>query len=152
MPLHQAPDFRSITDADLPNLLDLWVESWAEAMPHIDFSSRRESFSEILATHRATGYCVIGLFATVLVGFIAVNPATGDLDQICVCTDTKGTRAALDLLNHAKLLSPSLLTLKVNAANPRAIRFYEREGFIKFGEGINPRSGLPIFHYRWRPK
>jgi putative acetyltransferase len=55
------------------------------------------------------------------------------------------------LLNHAKGISPALLTLKVNAANPRAIRFYEREGFVRTAEGINPQSRLAIYHYRWQP-
>jgi putative acetyltransferase len=150
-PLRQALDFRPITDAELPLLLDLWVKSWSDVMPQIDFNARRESFTDILRAHRTNQYCVIGLFSPVLIGFIAVHPSTGDLDQICVSTESKGSSAALNLLNHAKTLSPYRLTLKVNAANPRAIRFYEREGFLKTGKGINPRSGLPIFHYRWQP-
>ena len=147
----QPSSFQRILDADRPLLLDLWVKSWSDVMPQIDFNARRDSFTEILRAHETGGYCVVGLFDTVLLGFIAVHPSTGDLDQICVRSDVKGGSAALDLLNHAKTLSPRLLTLKVNAANPRAIRFYEREGFVKTGEGVNPHSNLPIFHYRWQP-
>ena len=151
MPLQQTSGFRPITDSDLPNLLDLWVNSWSEVMPLIDFNKRRLSFTKILETHRANRFCVVGLFDVDLLGFIAVHPTTGDLDQICVRTDAKGSSAALALLNHAKVLSPECLTLKVNTVNLRAIRFYEREGFVRIGNGLNPHSGLPIFHYRWQP-
>ena len=44
---------------------------------------------------------------------------------------------------------PAGLELHVNLDNPRAIRFYEREGFVKIGEGVSERSGLTILHYRW---
>ncbi len=39
---------------------------------------------------------------------------------------------------------PTGLELHVNLDNPRAVRFYEREGFVQIGEGVSPRSGLPI--------
>jgi putative acetyltransferase len=143
--------FRSIQAQDMPELVSLWVKSWQETMPEIDFESRRPAFQELMQQHRQNGYSVDGLFDDALLGFIAFHPVTGDLDQICVGVNAKGTSAALKLLNHAKSLSPKGLTLKVNVANARAVRFYEREGFVRTGEGVNPQSGLAIYHYRWRP-
>jgi putative acetyltransferase len=143
--------FRSITERDMPELVNLWVDSWRETMPEIDFEARRPSFIALMATHRLSGYQIEGLFHDQLQGFFALNPATGDLDQICVSIAMKGSTAALDLLNRAKVMSSTVLTLKVNAANPRAIRFYEREGFKRIGEGVNPQSGFAIYHYRWQP-
>jgi hypothetical protein len=31
------------------------------------------------------------------------------------------------------------------------VRFYEKNGFIKSGEDVNPRSGAPIYRMSWRP-
>jgi putative acetyltransferase len=143
---------RDITPSDLPSLMDLWVESWSQAMPQIDFEARRESFTQILAGLSADGYRVIGRFdpSDALEGFIALKPETGHLDQICVGVSQKGSGVASQLLDAAKSLGPGVLTLSVNQANPRAIRFYERSGFVQTGTGVNPRSGLPIVHYRWQ--
>jgi putative acetyltransferase len=142
--------FRPIQAQDMHELVSLWVKSWHETMPEIDFEARRPSFQELLEQHRQTGYQIDGLFDEELLGFIALHPITGDLDQICVGVHAKGTSAGLKLLNHAKSLSPNGINLKVNVANLRAVRFYEREGFTRVGEGINPQSGLKIYHYRWQ--
>jgi putative acetyltransferase len=77
-----------------------------------------------------------------LLGFVTFDPATAYLDQLAVAPEAKGSGAASLLLNEARRLSPDGLTLDVNQDNPRALRFYEREGFEKIGEGTNPRSGL----------
>ena len=43
-----------------------------------------------------------------------------------------------------------MIELDVNEMNPRALRFYEREGFSVVGRGLNPQSGLPTLKMRWR--
>jgi putative acetyltransferase len=149
--------FRPIINEHMQSLIALWIASWQQTMPAINFEERRSDFIDLMANHERNGYRIEGLFQPdlrgldELRGFIAVHPETGDLDQICVSIAAKGTSAALALLDHAKALSPKRLTLKVNAGNPRAIRFYEREGFVKTGEGVNSNSGLPIIFYRWQP-
>jgi putative acetyltransferase len=52
---------------------------------------------------------------------------------------------------EAKRLSPHGLDLKVNADNVRAIRFYEKQGFVIAGEDVNPLSGAAIRKMSWRP-
>ncbi len=42
-------ELRPFTDAHLPELTDLWVESWREAMPEIDFEGRRGWFVDHFA-------------------------------------------------------------------------------------------------------
>ena len=59
--------------------------------------------------------------------------------------------AAVRLMDHAKAQAPGVIRLEVNVANPRAIHFYEREGFVRVGESVSPSSGLPIYSYEWRP-
>jgi putative acetyltransferase len=41
--------------------------------------------------------------------------------------------------------------LKVNADNNRAIRFYERSGFVHAGEDVNPGSKRLVLKMAWKP-
>jgi putative acetyltransferase len=43
------------------------------------------------------------------------------------------------------------LDLHVNKDNARAIRFYEKHGFVVSGEALNWRSGAPVHKMSWRP-
>jgi putative acetyltransferase len=140
--------------AHLPELLDLWVESWSEVYDGIDFNARRGWFKDHLTAWIEAGNPVriaVNAADGSMAGFIFIDTNTGLLDQICVARAGKGSGTATLLMTEARRLSPAGVTLSVNAMNARAIRFYEREGFVKTGEGVNPRSGLPILHYRWQP-
>lgn len=142
---------RPFAPADTAPLLDLWTAGWTLVLPSVDFAARRPWMEVRLREHLAAGSAIV-----VAVdpqdrpsGFVVVNPGAGYLDQIAVAPDARGTGLATLLLDHAKAMSPGGLSLHVNVDNPRAMRFYEREGFRRVGEGTNPRSGLPIHHYRW---
>jgi putative acetyltransferase len=142
--------FRHGTDADLPAILDLWVAAWAATMPEIDFATRRNWLTERQRSMVSEGAIILlASCAGELVGYALVNPLTAYLDQIAVAPSQHGQGIAPQLLAQAQRLSPTKLTLHVNQKNGRAIRFYEREGFVRTGEGTNPRSGLPIFFYTW---
>ncbi len=129
---------------DMEPLVDLWVASWQEAMPAIDFSARRSWLTDHLVGLEAQGAITICAVDPTrrLVGFVTLDPATGWIDQLAVAPAAKGGGAALALLDEARRLSPRGLSLDVNVDNPRALRFYEREGFERIGAGVNPRSGL----------
>ncbi len=132
-------------------LLDLWVAAWAEAMPAIDFAARRAWFAARVDEHLAGGAVLLEARADgALAGYALVNPGTGYLDQVAVLPARKGQGVASALLEQAKRLSPEGLDLHVNRDNARALRLYERHGFAVVGEGVNPRSGLPIYAMRWR--
>lgn len=145
--------FGPLSDDDLPALLDLWVESWSDVYPGVSFEDRRAWFSGHLSTWRdAGGACRLARTDDGrMAGFILINPATAHLDQICVAHDLKGAGHGVALLREAQRLSPARINLTVNAANHRAMRFYERNGLRRTGEGVSPNSGLPVFHYRWEP-
>jgi putative acetyltransferase len=149
----QAPEFRLcfLSDADFPSLADLWVESWREAMPGIDFEARRKWLLDQLRDLLEGGSATICAFngSNRLLGFVTIDPATGYLDQLAVAPSAKGKGTAGLLLNEARRLSPAGIILEVNKDNPRAIAFYEREGFVKVAEGTNTLSGLKTWRLRW---
>jgi putative acetyltransferase len=72
------------------------------------------------------------------------------LDQIVVAPEHWGSDIALKLLDEAKRISPQGLDLLVNKDNARAIRFYEKHGFIYAGEDKNPVSGIAVNRMAWR--
>ncbi|MGB6324708.1 MAG: GNAT family N-acetyltransferase [Methylocella sp.] len=131
-------------DADGASLAGLWVASWREAMPDIDFEARRPWFLDHLRALEAGGAITICAFDGLgrLLGFVTFDPARAFLDQLAVAPEAKGTGTAKLLLNEACRLSPNGLVLDVNQDNARALAFYAREGFAKTAEGVNPRSGL----------
>ena len=149
---------RAAVPEDRAALLDLWVEAWTAAMPAIDFNARRswyEAHCDDIARAGAvtvvawapddsTGSCPIQ-------GFVTLNPLTHHLDQLAVRPAWQGRGLASRLISEAKRMSPRRLELHVNQDNPRAVGFYGHEGFAIIGSGLNPRSGLPIWHMEWRP-
>jgi putative acetyltransferase len=139
---------------DLERVTDLWVVSWRTAMPQIDFEARRPWFGKHLLATEGGGGQTVCAFADNdhLAGFILVVAHQAHLEQIVVHPHYFGHGLAAQLLDHAKVLSPSGLKLDVNADNARALRFYQREGFSQIAAGRNPNSGLPIFKLHWPGK
>jgi putative acetyltransferase len=58
--------------------------------------------------------------------------------------------AAHLLIEEAKRISPTHVTLLVNEDNIRAVRFYERNDFGHAGEDVNPTSGRPVLKMVWK--
>ena len=135
---------RDFAEADLPALIDLWVAAWKATGVPIDFDARRGWIENCLAALRAGGAeIVVGLDAQGKpAGFVTIDPRSGVLDQLCVAPDERGSGLAVALMEEAKRRSPQAIELKVNEANPRAKRFYEREGFEVVGRGVSSLSGL----------
>jgi putative acetyltransferase len=136
---------------DLAPLADLWVASWQAVMPTIDFSARREWFFTYLEDIERQGGATLSAFDAEdrLAGFMLLDPLQRVLEQLCIAPSRFGSGLGGFLLDHAKNLCRTGLSLDVNADNPRALRFYEKHGFLRIASGINPRSGLPIWHMRW---
>jgi putative acetyltransferase len=129
--------------------ISLWQRTWQEAYPSIDFASRvawwRERWRKELVPDAAI---IVAEQADALVGFVTIE-ATGYLDQLVVAPDLWGAELGNALVDEAKRLSPDGITLLVNTDNARAIRFYERNGFIHAGNDVNPTSGRPVLRMQW---
>ena len=131
--------------------IELWRQTWQQAYPSIDFAARvtwwRERWRSELVPNAAI---IVAEQAGALVGFVTID-AEGYLDQLVVTPSHWGSRLATALVDEAKRRSPKGVTLLVNKDNARAIRFYQRNGFVHAGEDVNPTSGRPVLRMTWRP-
>ena len=128
----------------------LWLKTWQQVYPSIDFAARvncwRERWRDELVPNAAI---VVAEHSDALVGFVTID-GKGYLDQLVVAPDHWGSALATMLVNEAKWLSPGKVTLLVNDDNERAIRFYERNGFVHAGRDVNPTSGRPVLKMAWK--
>ena len=136
------------TDEDAA--IDLWARTWQLAYPSIDFAQRRDNWrlrwrSELVPSARI----VVALHADRMIGFVTIDSG-GYLDQLVVAPEEWGSDLASTLIAKAKAMSPRGITLLVNTDNARAIRFYERNGFVHAGEDVNPTSGRAVLKMEWR--
>jgi putative acetyltransferase len=139
--------------AHLPELTDLWVAAWNKAMPTIDFETRRSWFVDHLTAMHDRGVevmCAFDATTGAMAGFVTLDVASGHIDQLAIAPAYWSRQAADALLAHAKSNAPSL-RLEVNQDNPRAVRFYEKNGFHRRAAGSNPTSGLKTWRYEWKP-
>jgi len=142
---------RPYAATDEPAAIELWRRTWQRHYPHIDFSARvgwwRERWrNELVAAATIT----VAECDQAMVGFVTVDPRTGYLDQIVVAPELWGSDLGRALLDQAKCISPAHLAVHVNQDNARAIRFYQKHGFVIAGSDVNPRSGAPLHLMRWR--
>jgi len=142
---------RPYTTADEATAIELWRRTWQQHYPHLNFTERvdwwRERWRKELVP---VARIVLAEMGGVPVGFVTVDPKTMYLDQIVVVPEHWGSDVALMLLNEAKRLSPKGLDLLVNKDNARAIRFYEKHGFVYACEDKNPVSGKSVNKMTWR--
>jgi putative acetyltransferase len=142
---------RSYRAEDEAAAIELWHRTWQEAYPEIDFASRldwwRERWRNDLVPRAEI--MVAELMDGGLAGFVTVD-REGYLDQLVVAPEQWGSGVADMLVEEAKRISPTGVTLLVNKDNARAIRFYERNGFLHAGDDVNPTSGRPVLKMIWR--
>jgi putative acetyltransferase len=132
-------------------LIELWHRTWQQAYPQIDFAARldwwRQRWRKDLVPKASV---VVAEQDGALIGFVTIDDE-GYLDQLVVDPGQWGSDAARLLVDEAKRISPTGVTLLVNKDNTRAIRFYERNGFAHAGDDVNPTSGRPVLRMAWKP-
>jgi putative acetyltransferase len=143
---------RPYTPADEDAAIELWRRTWQLHYPRIDFNARvawwRERWrKELVPTAAITLAEIDGALA----GFVTVDRKTKYLDQFVVAPEHWGSDVGRALVDEAKRLSPAGLDLLVNKDNARAIRFYEKHGFVYAGDDKNPVSGIAVNRMEWRP-
>src|SRR5258707_1451819 len=130
-PFHLRPYRADDEDAAIA----LWLETWQQAYPSIDFAARvnwwRERWRGELVPNAAI---MVAEQAGTLAGFVTIDPS-GYLDPLVVAPDHWGSELCDAVLNEAKRPSPDRITPLVKPGNIRAIRFYQRNGFAHARHG-----------------
>jgi len=128
----------------------LWLATWRLAYPSIDFDARVDWWRERWRSELVPkADIIVAEQAGALAGFVTID-SSGYLDQLVVAPGHWGSPLATMLVDEAKRRSPHGVTLKVNADNARAIRFYERNGFVHAGEDVNPGSQRKVLRMVWK--
>jgi putative acetyltransferase len=137
---------------DEEQAIALWLRSWQAAYPRIDFAERLEWWRQRWRNEIViAAEIIVAERAGEILGFVTVDADTLYLDQIVVAPEHWGSGLGGALIGQAKRISPSGLDLDVNTDNARAIRFYNKCGFVVSGAGKNPISGRPVHRMSWRP-
>lgn len=139
--------------AQFPALAELWRAAWQITRPDVDFTARLGFIEGRLADSTRGQYRLRVLSRgteSVPLGFTLLEPDTALMEQIAVHPGAWGHGAADALVGDARALFGERLWLTVNQFNTRAIRFYERHGFVRTGEDISP-SGLPTYVMKLSP-
>jgi putative acetyltransferase len=145
-------ELRDYHHDDVEAAIALWLRAWSAALPQIDFAARLDWWRERWDSELVPNNVIrVAEEAGGLVGFVVIDPRSGYLDQIVVAEEHWGSGVADALLDEAKRISPTGITLDVNQENERAVRFYERAGFVRTVASINPTSGRPTWKYAWSP-
>src|SRR6185437_8204779 len=149
---------------DAAAVAEVHVRTWQAAYEHvfgaerlaaIDHTRRRTLAERAIAS----GNVAVAEDDGKVVGFVSVGPSTdvdgeGELFAIYVLPEAWGSGAGPQLMDAAKGLlraSYSDATLYVLEDNPRARRFYEREGWVL--DGVTKADeflGLPVPEVRYR--
>jgi len=153
-PVRPAIEIRPATVEDATRIAEVWLSSWRATFDfepaHPDEDVRRWVREELLVEAE---------------DWVATDPSNGDsviallglsdtmVEQLYVRPDRIGRGVGRALLELAKRRRPDGLDLYCFAANDRARRFYERNGFeaVAFGDGSGNEERQPDVLYRWRP-
>ena len=144
---------RPATASDATQIADVWLASWRATFDfgpaHPDDDVRRWVREDLLveaenwvATDPSQSHRVIALLGL----------SETMVEQLYVRPEWIGRGVGRELLALAKRRRPDGLELYCFAANDRARRFYERNGFvpIAFGDGSGNEERQPDVLYRWR--
>ncbi|MDC9825180.1 GNAT family N-acetyltransferase [Devosia sp. ZB163] len=143
---------RPATPTDYDAIAAIWHMSASlpgvgpAAMPTLDRLRARVDV-EIEAGWQVT----VALAGAELIGFLAIKPAAGVLDQLFMHPEARGMGLGLVLLDAAKAQMPGGFALFTRTGNMPARRFYEKHGLMHLRDELHPIFGDPIAYYEWKP-
>lgn len=119
------------------NLAKYLKEGFSEAKIKAELSNPSSMFYYILYGEKAIAYLKIN-FAEAQTELN--DPSSLEIERIYVCKDYKGNGLGTELLKQAIIIGNQkhlkYVWLGVWEKNPKAIQFYQKHGFTKFGEHI----------------
>ncbi len=144
------PEIRAATRDEARAVADLWLRSRHAAVPaipppvHTDDDVREFFTNVVLPTREVWVADSDG-------ALVAMMVLEGDwIDQLYVDPAATGRGLGSQLVDLAKTQRPEGLQLWAFQSNVRALRFYERHGFVatRTTDGDN-EEGAPDVHYVW---
>ena len=141
-----------VADADD---LDAVAVLWRESASTMDGAAREvpplAAMRERMDLELAAGWELhVAALGSRVVGMLAMKPRDAWLDQIFVATTEQRKGIGKALLDAAKDRMPDGFRLRMAASNMRAGRFYEKEGLMRLGPGLHPRTGIAVTFYGWK--
>ncbi|MFJ3301645.1 GNAT family N-acetyltransferase [Streptomyces sp. NPDC086549] len=145
---------RRAADADAPAAADVWLRSFAAALPTVvrprTDDEVREYFERVVVPLRETWVAEAADGG----GIVGVMVLDGHLlSQLYLAPDWRGRGIGDRFVALAKERTPEGLTLWTFQVNKPAHRFYERHGFVavEFTDGGDNEEREPDVRYVWRP-
>jgi len=151
------PIIRRAIAADSAAIADLWLRSWAVALPTVtrahDDDDVRAYTRDVLVPNHATWVMVLQPHRPeAVVGFMVLGD--GWIEQLYLEPDYFGRRLGGDFVELAKEQCPGGLQLWTFAVNAPARRFYARQGFVEVEEtdGAGNEEREPDVRLVWHPQ
>jgi ribosomal protein S18 acetylase RimI-like enzyme len=137
---------------DFDAILALWQRSWQAAFPQLHHPQSSDGWRVRLRDEvmERNSVWVAELDATI-VGFMAMDVASGYIDQLFVDVTAQRQGIGSALIHLAMERSPTGLRLHTLIENAPARVFYEKHGFRAGALETNAFNGLPNVEYVWRP-
>ena len=139
---------RKFNSQDLAVVMQIWLKTNIEAHSFIPAAYWKNNFEEVKAALLHAEIYVAEVDDQI-VGFIGLNQTI--IEGIFVKKGMRSHGIGKQLLDYVKKIKPEL-QLEVYKENPRAIKFYEREQFIKIAEKVDELTDAKYYEMRWKNK
>lgn len=139
---------RKFNSQDLAVVMQIWLKTNIEAHSFIPAAYWKNNFEEVKAALLHAEIYVAEVDDQI-VGFIGLNQTI--IEGIFVKKGMRSRGIGKQLLDYVKKIKPEL-QLEVYKENPRAIKFYEREQFIKIAEKVDELTDAKYYEMRWKNK
>ncbi len=144
---------RPARKAEHNEIVRLWMESWDSTGLAGGPGHRFELMRERLDREIEGGWTLhVATAGNRIVGMLAIQPKDKHLAQLFVAPSFQGRGVGKALLAFARDQMPGEIWLRTAVQNTKAIRWYEREGFIKEREDLRPGQIHKRAYYRWKKK
>ena len=137
---------RRLQKADVDRVMDLWLDTNLKAhdfIPAVYWRSNFEPVKEMLPQAEVYVYESAGEIQ----GFVGLSGEY--IEGIFVSDEVQSQGIGKRLLDHMKAIKDAL-HLSVYQKNTRAIRFYQREGFVIQCEGLDESTGEKEYAMLWQ--
>ena len=147
------PVLRRATDSDAPDVAEVWIRSFAAALPTVrrahDDAAVRGLFADVVVPRYETWVADDG---GTVVGLLVLGDGE-ELEQLYLDPSWRGRGLGDRFVDLAKRRRPGGLALWTFQVNLAAQRFYERHGFVEVErtDGAGNEEREPDIRYSWTP-